>query len=69
MKDAMQELEFDDPSSEPLKAVLLQCFVTPVILKADQVLIYIFVLLNILNDISGEKVFEFIVLLVFTIHC
>ena len=37
MKDAMQELDFDDPSSEPLKAVLLQCFVTPVILKADQV--------------------------------
>lgn len=37
MKDVMQELDFDDPSSEPLKAVLLQCFVTPVILKADQV--------------------------------
>ena len=41
MKDAMQELDFDDPSSEPLKAVLLQCFVTPIILKADQVFIII----------------------------
>ena len=37
MKSAMQELDFDDPSSEPLKTVLLQCFVTPIILKADQV--------------------------------
>ena len=37
MKNAMQELDFDDPSSEPLKTVLLQCFVTPIILKADQV--------------------------------
>lgn len=36
MKDAMQILEFDDPSSEALKAVLLQCYVTPIFLKADQ---------------------------------
>lgn len=39
MKDAMQILEFDDPSSEALKAVLLQCYVTPIFLKADQVIV------------------------------
>lgn len=39
MKDAMQVLDFDDPCSEPLKAVLMQCFVTPIILKSDQVII------------------------------
>lgn len=39
MKGAMQLLDFEDPSSEPLKAILLQCFVTPIFLKADQVII------------------------------
>jgi len=37
MKDAFQVLDFDDPSSEQLKVVMLQCFVTPIILKSDQV--------------------------------
>ena len=39
MKDALQVLDFEDPSSEPLKVILLQCCVTPIILKTEQVLI------------------------------
>jgi len=39
MKDALQVLDFDDPSSEPLKFILLQCYVTPIVLKTDQVTI------------------------------
>lgn len=41
MKDALQVLDFDDPSSEPLKAVILQCYVTPIFLKSDQVIIIV----------------------------
>jgi len=37
MKDAFQVLDFDDPSSEQLKVFMLQCFVTTVILKSEQV--------------------------------
>ncbi|XP_065883679.1 condensin-2 complex subunit G2-like [Dysidea avara] len=36
MKDAFQVLDFDDPSSEQLKAFMLQCFITTVILKSEQ---------------------------------
>ena len=51
MKDAMQILEFDDPSSEALKAVLLQCYVTPIFLKADQVIVIIIVIIAILKEL------------------
>ena len=44
MKDAMQILDFDDPSSEPLKTVLLQCYVTPIFFKADQVVLVVIVM-------------------------
>ena len=51
MKDAMQILDFDDPSSEPLKTVLLQCYVTPIFLKADQVVLIILAIFS--KDNSG----------------
>ena len=72
MKDAMQILDFDDPSSEPLKTVLLQCYVTPIFLKADQVVSIIIAIYNLKDNaavILGKEIFKFIVLLVIIVHC
>ena len=77
MKDAFQVLDFDDPSSEQLKAFMLQCFITTVILKSEQVRVYVCTLkcyllqfmIILYQLVLGTEIFEFIVLLVYLVYC